>query len=78
MVEQRALGLLMAVIATTLYLYYTVWMLMTPFIDADHSLQDYFPDRMYGVMGPTLFGYLLISVCFTTMGIVLVNDSQER
>ena len=38
MVEHRSLGLVIAIVATVLYVYYTVWMLLTPHIDEDHSL----------------------------------------
>ena len=74
MAEQRTLGMIMAIFATVCYLYYTVWMLFTPLIDEDHSLQDYFPDRLLGVMGPTLIAYLLISIVLTSTGIILLTD----
>ena len=78
MVEQRSLALIIAIVATTLYLYYTVWMLFTPLIDADHTLQNYFPDRLFGIMGPTLLGYLLISIIVSSTGLILLNDTKRK
>ena len=78
MAEQRTLGLIMAIVVTIFYAYYTVWMLFTPLIDEDHSLQDYFPDRLFGVMGPTLLGYLLISIILTSTGIILLTDVKSK
>ena len=78
MVEQRTLGQLLLVVSTTCYIYYTVWMLFTPLIDEDHSLQNYFPDRIYGVMVPTMLGYLLISIIITSSGIILLTDVQRK
>ena len=68
----------MAIVVTIFYVYYTVWMLFTPLIDEDHSLQDYFPDRLFGVMGPTLLGYLLISIILTSTGIILLTDVKSK
>ena len=51
-------------------------MLFMPIIDEDHALQNYFPDRMYGVMVPTLAGYFLISIFFTLAGFILIGDAK--
>ena len=77
MVEQRTLGLIVVLISSFLYVYYTVWMLITPSIDEDHTIQGYFPDRMYGVLIPTLIGYLAIAGAMTIAGMILINDNKQ-
>ena len=77
MVEQKALGLVIVIVSTVLYIYYSIWMLFMPHMDEDHIFQTYFPDRIYGVMFPTLLAYVLISVTLTTTGMILIRDSQR-
>jgi len=48
-----------------------------PMVDEDHPLQDYFPDRMIGIMFTTLLGYGQIAFMLTVAGIILVRDSQS-
>ena len=74
MVEQKTLGLILLVISTILYMYYTMWMLAMPIIDEDHEWQNYFPDRIYGVMIPTMCAYFLISCWLTSSGMILIQD----
>ena len=72
MVEQKSIGLLIIIVASSLYLYYTIWILFTPLIDEDHIFQTYFPDRMYGIVIPTLAAYFLISMFLTITGLILI------
>ena len=43
--NDRVLGLVLCTAATVAFAYYTVWALVTPFIDDDHPVLDWFPDR---------------------------------
>ena len=36
MVETHTVGIFVVLISTVLYIYYTVWILVTPIIDEDH------------------------------------------
>lgn len=75
MVSSRTIGAVSLVIIISLYAYYTVWILITPIVDSDHPLQNYFPDRMLGIMTTTLFGYCQIAFMLTSAGIILLRDS---
>ena len=75
MVSSRTIGAVSLVIIIASWSYYTVWILVTPLVDHDHPLQDYFPDRMLGIMTTTLLGYCQIAFMLTSAGIILVRDS---
>jgi dolichol phosphate-mannose biosynthesis regulatory protein len=75
MVTSRTLGIITLTITLVCYSYYTIWILVMPMVDEDHPLQDYFPDRMIGIMFTTLLGYGQIAFMLTAAGIVLVRDS---
>ena len=76
--EHRSLGLLLAIVWTGLYLYYTVWMLLSPWIDEGHDTLDYFPDRIYGIMWPTLAAYFLLSVVLTSSGLIFLKGGSSK
>ena len=57
--NDRVLGLVLCTAATVAFAYYTVWALVTPFIDDDHPVLDWFPDRRYAVLLPAALGALL-------------------
>ena len=75
MVSSRTIGSVSLVIVLALWAYYTVWILVTPIVDSDHPIQDWFPDRMIGIMTTTLLGYCQIAFMLTSAGIILVRDS---
>jgi len=77
MVSSRTIGAVSLVIILVCYAYYTVWILITPIVDSDHPLQNYFPDRTLGIMTTTLIGYCWISFTLTSAGIILVRDSKQ-
>ena len=75
MVQSRTIGAVSLVLILSTWAYYTVWILVTPIVDSDHPIQNYFPDRMLGIMTTTLLGYCQIAFMLTSAGIILVRDS---
>ena len=57
--------------ATVAFAYYTVWALVTPFIDDDHPVLDWFPDRRYAVLLPAALGALLVACVCVFLGSVM-------
>ena len=78
MVTSRQIGIVGLITTLATWSYYTVWILITPIVDNDHPLQNYFPDRMIGIMTTTLLGYCQIAFMLTTAGIILVRDSAAN
>lgn len=65
--------------ALAAYLYYTVWVLLTPFVDKDvawfHSL---FPDRWWALAVPTALLVLGLTLVITFVGLVSLGTSGSR
>jgi len=59
---------------TILWIYYSVWMLLTPVIDSNHPVQDFFPARETGLLFTTFFAYILTAYLCTFAGIILISD----
>uniref|UniRef100_A0A8D0HRN1 Dolichol phosphate-mannose biosynthesis regulatory protein n=1 Tax=Sphenodon punctatus TaxID=8508 RepID=A0A8D0HRN1_SPHPU len=43
-----------------LFVYYTIWIIILPFIDGDHVIHQYFLPREYSVIIPVVAGLLLV------------------
>ncbi|KAJ6653313.1 hypothetical protein lerEdw1_009342 [Lerista edwardsae] len=43
-----------------LFVYYTVWIIILPFIESDHLIHKYFLPREYSVIIPVVAGLLLL------------------
>ncbi|KEG09141.1 hypothetical protein DQ04_05731030 [Trypanosoma grayi] len=50
MLYDRAIAKVLLVLTTALYVYYILWIGVTPFIDPSHFTQRLFPPREYGLL----------------------------
>lgn len=57
------------------FVYYTFWILITPFIDADQPVHKWFPHRQYALTIPLVFFLLMITVVGTFVGLVMINSN---
>jgi hypothetical protein len=53
-------------------------MLITPVIDDNHPVQDYFPDRETGLLVTTFGAYMMMSFLMTFAGVILIQDKPFR
>ncbi|CCC05938.1 unnamed protein product [Sordaria macrospora k-hell] len=71
----KLVGLAMLVAATFVFLYYTIWTLLMPFVDSDHPLQNVFPAREWAIRIPVI----LIILGATVIGTFFEHgDDQEQ
>jgi len=73
MLRDRTRGAVGMALLTVSYVYYTCWVLVTPFIDRDHPAQTYFPPRWLGCLLPTAFGVLALGVAGVTLSLLLLH-----
>ncbi|KAI9182995.1 Dolichol phosphate-mannose biosynthesis regulatory protein [Blastocladiella emersonii ATCC 22665] len=52
--QDKAVGSVFILIAAIVWLYYTTWVFVLPFVDADHFLHSFFLAREYAILLPTL------------------------
>eukprot|EP00762_Andalucia_godoyi_P007692 ANDGO_07938.mRNA.1 Dolichol phosphate-mannose biosynthesis regulatory protein len=74
----RLLGGSMLAFATVLFVYYTFWIILTPFIDEDHFIQAYFPARHYAIVVPTVIGVAGVSAIASFVGLVMVRSGSKK
>ena len=48
-----------------------------PFVDADHPFQQYFPERKWAIIIPTLLFALVLTVAGTFVGLVMIKSTKK-
>jgi len=76
--QDRTMGMLLLLISTTVFSYYTLWALLMPFVDEGHVLHAYFPPREYAVKAPALVLVVAGMVAFGFIGVVMVRSGGRR
>ena len=76
MVESKTAGLIWFVSVIIFWIYYTFWMLISPFIDVNLPIQKYFPERQWGIAVPIFLGVGFLTFALTLTGLALVSDSS--
>ena len=71
-----AIGAFIIVVSVLCYTYYSVWILMTPWLETSPDLAswlEYFPDRYYALALPALLLVFVLTCAITFIGSVLSN-----
>ncbi|KAJ4144710.1 hypothetical protein LMH87_003582 [Akanthomyces muscarius] len=74
----RLVGLAMLVAATVVFLYYTVWTLLMPFVDDDHPLQNLFLPRVWAIRIPVILILLGSAVVGSFLGMVMIRSNRKK
>ncbi|KAI9681444.1 MAG: hypothetical protein M1817_002728 [Caeruleum heppii] len=74
----KLLGLVMLIVATTVFLYYTIWTLLMPFVDPGHPLHDFFPPRVWAIRIPVILILLGTAIVGSFLGLVMIRSNQKR
>ena len=74
----RSTGYTVLGVSTVGFLYYVVWVLVTPFLADDLGVQDYFPDKIYAFIlaaGVLLF---VVTVALTVIGCGMFRHNSDE
>ncbi|EYE93612.1 dolichol phosphate-mannose biosynthesis regulatory protein [Aspergillus ruber CBS 135680] len=71
-------GSVMLLVATAIFLYYTAWTLLMPFVDPGHPLHDFFPPRVWAIRIPVFLTLLGSAVVGTFIGIVMISSNKKK
>ncbi|XP_038601190.1 dolichol phosphate-mannose biosynthesis regulatory protein [Tachyglossus aculeatus] len=56
----QLVGLGLVAFSLVVFTYYTIWIIILPFIDSDHVIHKYFLPREYAVTIPLVVGLILL------------------
>ncbi|OJJ86698.1 dolichol phosphate-mannose biosynthesis regulatory protein [Aspergillus glaucus CBS 516.65] len=71
-------GSVMLLVATAIFLYYTAWTLLMPFVDPGHPLHGLFPPRVWAIRIPVFLTLLGSAVVGTFIGIVMISSNKKK
>ncbi|KAK9814287.1 hypothetical protein WJX72_003459 [[Myrmecia] bisecta] len=77
-VDERVTGAFILVLGALAFSYYTVWVLLTPFVEEGHVLLKAFPRRYYAIAIPTAAGVILFAVTLGFIGVALVASELSK
>ncbi|XP_063172049.1 dolichol phosphate-mannose biosynthesis regulatory protein [Candoia aspera] len=60
-----------------LFSYYTVWIIILPFIESDHLIHRYFLPREYSVIIPVVAGLVLLFFIGTFIAVVMWKNQKS-
>lgn len=59
-------------------LYYTLWVIVVPFVDRDHYFQQYFPPREYAILMVVLVIVVGLVVLTAFIGLVMFHHGRQQ
>ncbi|CZT17183.1 probable dolichyl-phosphate mannosyltransferase polypeptide 2 [Ramularia collo-cygni] len=74
----RLVGLAMLVVASAVFLYYSVWTLLMPFVDEKHPVQSLFPPRVWAIRIPVILILLGGAVVGSFLSLVMIRSNRKK
>ncbi|KAK3674794.1 Dolichol phosphate-mannose biosynthesis regulatory protein [Recurvomyces mirabilis] len=68
----------MLVLATAVFLYYTIWTLLLPFVDDSHPVQVLFPPRVWAIRIPVILVLLGGAVVGSFLSVVMIRSNRKK
>ncbi|XP_071008342.1 dolichol phosphate-mannose biosynthesis regulatory protein-like isoform X1 [Oncorhynchus clarkii lewisi] len=74
----RAVGMVLVGFSLLLFTYYTIWVIILPFVDSDHVVHQYFLPREYSVILPGIAALILLLCVGTFIGVVTRKNRKPK
>ncbi|KAG9281731.1 dolichol phosphate-mannose biosynthesis regulatory protein [Astyanax mexicanus] len=74
----QAVGLGLVGFSLLLFTYYTLWVIVLPFVDSDHVIHSYFLPREYSVILPGVAALILLLCVGTFIGVVTWKNRKPK
>ncbi|KAI8592519.1 hypothetical protein HDU88_004523 [Geranomyces variabilis] len=77
-ISDRALGAALIGIAMTVFVYYSLWVLVLPFVDPSHPFQAYFPPPEWAIRIPVFLLVTAVSVVISFISLVMIKSGRKK
>ncbi|TFK29960.1 hypothetical protein FA15DRAFT_663271 [Coprinopsis marcescibilis] len=77
-VSDKALGGVMLVAAATVFIYYTIWALLLPFLEDTNILHGFFPAREWAVRLPAFILVVGVTAIGLFIGSTIMKERQRK
>ncbi|PUU76644.1 dolichol phosphate-mannose biosynthesis regulatory protein Dpm2 [Tuber borchii] len=71
-------GVMMLMVASIVFLYYSIWTLFMPFVDEGHQLHDLFPPRVWAIRIPVILILIGIAVVGSFLSVVMIRSGRKK
>ncbi|RPA95166.1 dolichol phosphate-mannose biosynthesis regulatory protein Dpm2 [Choiromyces venosus 120613-1] len=71
-------GVMMLMVASIVFLYYSIWTLFMPFVDDGHPLHDLFLPRVWAVRIPVILILVGIAVVGSFLSVVMIRSGRKK
>ncbi|KAF8544313.1 dolichol phosphate-mannose biosynthesis regulatory, partial [Trichophaea hybrida] len=68
----------MIIIATVVFLYYTIWTLFMPFVDENIELHNFFPPRVWAIRIPVAIVLIGVAVVGSFLSMVMIKSGRKK
>ncbi|KAE8993489.1 hypothetical protein PR003_g20832 [Phytophthora rubi] len=76
--SDKVVGLVLLAISVVVFVYYSIWVLLTPFIDEGHVVQQLFLPYHYAITIPAVLLVLLFTGAATFIGMVMIKSQKKK
>jgi dolichyl-phosphate mannosyltransferase polypeptide 2 regulatory subunit len=73
----KVIGFVLLFISIFVFVYYTFWVIIAPFIDRGHFIQDWFLPRSYAIVLPIVAAIVLTVGVLTFIAIVMIRSNKK-
>ncbi|CAO3634250.1 unnamed protein product [Mucor hiemalis] len=77
MATDKAVGAIAFFTTVAIFMYYSTWTLIMPFVDEGHPSHNYFPAWKYAIEIPLLIMILLFTVIFTFLSLIMIKSKKS-
>ncbi|KFZ11283.1 hypothetical protein V501_04846 [Pseudogymnoascus sp. VKM F-4519 (FW-2642)] len=74
----KLVGLAMLLVASAVFLYYSIWTLLMPFVDPDQPIQQLFPPRVWAIRIPVIIILLGSALVGSFLSIVMIRSNRKK
>ncbi|XP_046333125.1 dolichol phosphate-mannose biosynthesis regulatory protein-like [Haliotis rufescens] len=71
-------GMGMVGLAGVIFSYYTLWVIVLPFVEPDQWIHQFFPDRIYAIAVPLIAGVLALALIGLFMVVVTIRKNAKK
>ncbi|GLD95485.1 hypothetical protein PINS_up004162 [Pythium insidiosum] len=76
--SDKLVGSVLLLISVVVYVYYTAWVIVTPFVDQHHPFQRFFLPYQYAIAIPAILLVLLFTGAASFIGMVMIRSKNAK
>ncbi|GAM23611.1 hypothetical protein SAMD00019534_067860, partial [Acytostelium subglobosum LB1] len=73
----KGISLSMVLFSISVFVYYTAWVIVSPFMDSDHWMHQYFLPLEYGVILPAILLVVGLAAIGSFLGMVMLKTKKK-